>query len=133
MHRRGLTWLGCGFLVSLLVLVGCSGTMATPEPVTLIFAHSNDPSGSYELWAQQFHDLHPHITLELTTDGSAPGVDVLMATPFELAGLLDAESILDLSTFIEQSEALDRAEFYPAALDIFRNQGRQWALPSASI
>lgn len=129
MHRRGLTWLGCGFLVSLLVLVGCSGTMATPEAVTLIFAHSNDPSGSYELWAQQFHDLHPHITLELTTDGSAPGVDVLMATPLELAGLLDAGAILDLSTFIEQSEALDRAEFYPAALDIFRNQGRQWALP----
>jgi multiple sugar transport system substrate-binding protein len=129
MYRRDPKWLLCVFLALLLIVTGCSSAVAPPEPVTLVFVHSQDPSGSYELWAQQFQDLHPHITVELRTDRRLPGIDVMTATQFELSGYLEADAILDLSTFIEQSETLDRADYYPAALEIFRSQGRQWAVP----
>ena len=29
------------------------------------FCHPEDPSGSYEMWAQQFQEAYPYITLEL--------------------------------------------------------------------
>ena len=125
-YPRWSAWL---VLLLIVLITGCSSAVATPDPVTIAFVHPQDPTGSYEEWAQQFQDLYPYITVELRTDGAPSGRDVFMASQFELAGLLQANAILDLSTFLDQSETLDRADYYPAVLDIFRSQGRQWALP----
>jgi ABC-type glycerol-3-phosphate transport system substrate-binding protein len=119
----------CSALLLVVLVAGCSGALATPEPVTIVFAHSEDPTGSYEQWAQQFHDLYPHITVELRTYSQAPDPDVIVATQFDMGSYVQSGTVLDLATFIEQSETVDRADYYPAALDIFRSQGRQWALP----
>ncbi|MGC9467464.1 MAG: ABC transporter substrate-binding protein [Anaerolineae bacterium] len=120
------------FLVA--VSTSCSGLMATPEPVTISFIHPVDPSGAYEQWAQQFQEEHPHITVELVSSDDISfrqytTKDAFIASQFELTALLDQQSILDLSSFIEQAEALDVDDIYPAAMEVFKSQGRQWALP----
>jgi len=122
-------------LTLLVVLVsGCSALVPTPEPVTISFAHSQDSTGSYERWAQEFQEQNPHITVELAsldnvTAGELLKKDVFMSSQFELAGYVGKQAILDLTGFIEQDEGLDIGDFYPATLDVFRSAGRQWALP----
>jgi len=113
---------------------GCSALVPTPDPVTISFVHPEDPTGSYELWVQEFHEQYPYITVELVSRDSVraselPKKDVFTASQFELAGYVGEQAILDLTGFIEQDEELDIGDFYPAALDVFRSVGRQWALP----
>ncbi len=128
MRRRTMGLILVVSLISALV-AGCeSFLVATPAPVTITFAHSGDTSAVLEQWAQQFHQLHPHITIELTEDLQASGVDAFLASQFALSEDL-AANVLDLSVFIEQSNDLDMADFYPAAVNVFRSQGRQRALP----
>ncbi len=128
MRRRTIGLILVVSLISALV-AGCeSFLVATPAPVTITFAHSGDTSAVLEQWAQQFHQLHPHITIELTEDLQASGVDAFLASQFALSEDL-AANVLDLSVFIEQSNDLDMADFYPAAVNVFKSQGRQRALP----
>ncbi len=117
-----------------MLVAGCSALVPTPEPVTISFAHPEDPTGSYELWAQEFQEQNPHITVELVSRDSVraselPNNDVFAASQFELAGYVGEQAILDLTGFIEQDEELDVGDFYPTVLDVFRSAGRQWALP----
>jgi len=122
-------------LTLLAVLVsGCSALVPTPEPVTISFAHPEEPTGSYQRWVQEFQEQYPHITVELVSRDSVraselPKNDVFTVSQFELAGYVGEQAILDLTGFIEQDEELDIGDFYPAALDVFRSAGRQWALP----
>jgi multiple sugar transport system substrate-binding protein len=106
----------------------------TPEPVTISFVHREDVTGEYAQWAAAFHELYPHITVELMSAASVgydqmPTKDGFIATQFELNTYLQQAAILNLSPFIERDEDLDLASFYSSALDVFSSQGRQWALP----
>ena len=122
-------------LILLVVLApGCSALVPTPDPVTISFVHPEDPTGSYDLWVQEFQEQYPYITVESVSRDSVraselPKNDVFTASQFELAGYVGEQAILDLTGFIEQDEELDIGDFYPAALDVFRSAGRQWALP----
>jgi len=122
-------------LTLLVMLVsGCSKLVPTPEPVTISFVHPEEPTGSYEHWVQEFQEQYPYITVELVSRESVraselPKNDVFTASEFELAGYVGEQAVLDLTGFIEQDEELDIGDFYPAALDVFRSVGRQWALP----
>jgi ABC-type glycerol-3-phosphate transport system substrate-binding protein len=126
-------------LVALLCLFavlgsGCSPVVPTPEPVTLTFMHPQDPSGSFVQWAQEFHDLYPHITVELEaiSGGNSARIaekDVFITTQFEMGQYLQNQAVINLSTFIEQDEELNAGDFFAPALDVFAAQGRQWALP----
>lgn len=125
-----------GILVALVMVggVGCSRMVPTPEPVTISFVHREDVTGEYAQWAAAFHELYPHITVELMSAASVgydqmPTKDGFIATQFELNTYLQQAAILNLSPFIEQDEDLDLASFYSSALDVFSSQGRQWALP----
>ena len=129
MTRRGFAGLVAAVSLISVFIAGCGGLVATPDPVTITFAHPQDPTGAYAQWAQQFHDLHPNVTVELTTDRRAPGVDAFLASQFDLPQDAQADAFLDLTAFIEQSDDLDMGDFYPSALNVFRSQGRQWALP----
>ncbi len=129
MNRRGLGPLVRWGALLVLLLSGCLGGVAMPDPVTIVFIHPQDPTGLYAQWAEQFQENHRHVTVELRTSGPPSAADVFVATQFELAGYLQSNTILDLSGFIEQTEAFNRADYYPAALEIFRSQGRQWAVP----
>jgi ABC-type glycerol-3-phosphate transport system substrate-binding protein len=115
---------------------GCGMLVPTPEPVTISFVHPEDPTGSYERWVQEFQEQNPHITVELVSRGSINASeyakeDVFIISQFELSEYVGKQAVLDLTGFIEQDEALDIGDFYPAVLDVFRSSGRQWALPFA--
>lgn len=134
MSRFRLSRVTLSLTLMAVLVSGCSMLVPTPEPVTISFVHSQDPTGSYERWAQEFQEQNPHITIELATldDVNArelPSNDVFMATQFELAGYVGEQAVLDLTGFIEQDEELDSGDFYPAVWDVFRSAGRQWALP----
>ncbi|MBN1249689.1 MAG: sugar ABC transporter substrate-binding protein, partial [Anaerolineae bacterium] len=125
-------------VVCLIVLAmpaaGCSMLVPTAEPVTISFVHPVDPGGVYERWAQEFQEANPHVTVELVSrqdvsGGSLLTHDAFVATQFEVSQYVSANAVVDLTGFIEQDEELNVGDFYPAALDVFSVQGRQWALP----
>lgn len=124
-------------VLSLLLLVSltaaCSSIVPTQEPVTITFAHPEDVTGAYAQWAAQFHDRYPNITVELKSFqdvGSARAEqDVFMASQMELPFYVREAQVVDLSSFMEQDADLNAGDLYPAALEAFRGQGRQWALP----
>jgi multiple sugar transport system substrate-binding protein len=125
-----------GIVFAIFVLVGssCSSDLPTQEPVTISFVHPEDESGVYEVWAQQFQEQYPYITLELkdTTQGSYEArvrEDVFMSSQFELPQLLQQQAILNLSAFYDQDEELQPEDFYPEAVNIFVSQGKRWAVP----
>jgi ABC-type glycerol-3-phosphate transport system substrate-binding protein len=129
-HRWLLVYLG---LLAVLFF-GCSPVAPPPEPVTLTFMHPQDPTGSYEQWAEQFHDQYPYITVELEAISGAnasriASKDAFVVTQFELGPHLQNRAVIDLSTFIEQDDELNAGDFYAPALEVFNDQGRQWALP----
>ena len=129
MLRRDIGKRVLGLLFCVLLMAGCSQVLPKQDPVTISFVHPEDPSGSYEQWAQQFHQQFPNITVELSTDTSTTSGDAFVATQFELGQYLADNSILDLSTFLEESKDVNADDFYPAVDDVFKSQGRQWALP----
>lgn len=116
------------------VASGCSMLVPTEEPVTLSFVHPEDPSGAFERWAEEFQEEYPHITIELlgrdaVSGSQLPTHDAFIATQFEVAEYLENQQVIDLTTFIEQDETINISDFYPATLNVFSVQGRQWALP----
>ncbi len=127
--RRDIGKLVLGLTLLALGVAGCSQALPSQDPVTISFVHPEDPTGSYEQWAQQFHQQFPNVTVELSTDTSTTSEDAFVATQFELGQYLADRSVLDLSTFLEESQDVDAADFYPAVRDVFKSQGRQWALP----
>ncbi len=122
-------------VVMLIVMMpGCTLAMPPLEPVTISFVHPEDPTGSYAQWAEQFHEEYSHITVELIPSSAISGgqiatKDAFVATQFELAGYQQNDAIIDLSTFIDETDELDVDDFYSSALEVFSSQGRQWALP----
>ncbi|HHE72777.1 MAG TPA: sugar ABC transporter substrate-binding protein [Chloroflexi bacterium] len=118
-----------------LVASGCAQLVPTPEPVTLSVLHPDDPSGSYERWAEEFQSRYPYITVELTSASAATGepsatYDVFVASQFEVSSYADKQAVVDLTSYIDQDEQINVGDFYPSALEIFRSRGKQWALPT---
>ncbi len=123
-----------GLCVCAMLISSCASFAPAPEPVTLTFAHPHDPSGYYEDWALQFHDRYPHITVELEAISGSnysriSSKDAFVVTQFELGQYLQNRAIIDLSVFIEQDDELNAGDFYAPAVEVFNDQGRQWALP----
>jgi len=115
-------------------LAGCAAAVPTPDPVTITFVHPNDQTGSYETWALEFQEQYPHITVELESRNNLNQADlakrdVFTVSNFDWPGLLESQSVRDLSGFIELDDELDVGDFYPSSLDAFRGGGRQWGLP----
>ena len=134
MLRRNLNLLIVGCVLTVLLIPGCSMFVPTPAPVTISFVHPEDRTGSYTLWAQQFQERYPHVTVELVSRSGLSGGQVLsydgfVASQFEMAGYVQQQAIVDLSAFLDETEDLDTADFYPLAFQAFASQGRQWALP----
>lgn len=118
----------------LLVSTACSAILPTQEPVTLSFVYPEDPSGRYEMWAQQFQEQYPYITLDLKDTAEISydlrvGEDVFMASQFELPQLLQQNAVLNLSGYYDQEQDLNVGDFYPEVVSTFTNQGKRWAVP----
>ncbi len=126
---------GLGIVLISFLFCGCAKLVATPEPVTLSFGYPDyDDMGQYSQWAQQFQEQHPHITVELKSmDNFSPSrvaeVDAFLGSQMMFLEYLDRQIALNLSSFIEQDEDLNLADFYPNAVNVFTTEGKHWALP----
>jgi ABC-type glycerol-3-phosphate transport system substrate-binding protein len=117
-----------------LVCSGCSSVLPTKQPVTLSFMHPRDEAGRYEMWAQEFQEIYPYITVELksaenNTLDMRVREDAFMATQFELPQLVEQQAMLNLSAYYDQDEDLHVEDFYPESVSIFTSQGKRWAVP----
>jgi multiple sugar transport system substrate-binding protein len=121
-------------LFILLVFSGCSSVLPTKEPVTLSFMHPRDEAGRYEMWAQEFQEMYPYISVELksaenNTLDMRVREDVFIASQFELPQLVEQQAMLNLSAYYDQDEDLLVDDFYPESVSIFTSQGKRWAVP----
>jgi ABC-type glycerol-3-phosphate transport system substrate-binding protein len=120
-----------------LSLSGCDG-LAAAEPVTITFSYSNYYANAkyLEVMVEEFSKQYPHITVELLPHTfyrslTYPG-DVNVAYSWDtLEKHAQGEiTMLDLTTFIEQEDSLDLADFYPGVMSFFRMEGKTLAIPT---
>jgi len=93
----------------------------------------------YRKLADEFHELHPEITVNVTMP-SLTGPSFGLKDLFEgadcvagYAGLSDPEDralLLNLQPFLEGDEDLALDDFYPQSLYAFRWEGELWGLPA---
>jgi multiple sugar transport system substrate-binding protein len=112
--------------------------MPTPEPVTIVFAHSGSDA-EYEALAQEFHERYPHITVEIRPRRSfqqfqrtSPDVDVFVSSSFNLSELREEGDVLSLDPFIEQDVSFGLSDFYPGTVEAFTSEGAVWAIPAGA-
>ncbi|MBC8249824.1 MAG: extracellular solute-binding protein, partial [Anaerolineales bacterium] len=93
----------------------------------------------YRKLADEFHELHPEITIKVTQP-SFTGTSFGLKDMFKgadcvagYAGVSDPEDralLLNLQPFLEGDEDLPLDDFYPQALSGFRWEGELWGLPA---
>lgn len=135
MRRYSLQVVLMALVLISVMMSGCALLVPTPEPVTLSVLHPDDPTGTYERWAEEFQSRYPYITVELTSASASTGeasttYDVFVASQFELSSYVEKQAVVDLTSYIDQDEQINLEDFYSSALEVFRSRGRQWALPS---
>jgi multiple sugar transport system substrate-binding protein len=122
------------------LLSGCAAlSTPTPEPVTISFLHFSDNTRHYEELLPVFNEQYPHITVELEStqyEGSFQRLEKSEADVFELypAYLLPAHeqgALLALTSFVDQDEDFDLADFYPNAVDLVTLDGQMRGIPSS--
>ena len=122
--------------------------VATPEPEPspgesqiIRFVTLSTDLSHYHSLADEFHALHPEITVKVTQPslsvlgpGFAP--QDLFAAGDCVAGYVDLSDpenralLLNLQPFLEGDEDLPLEDFYPQALSAFRWEGELWGLPA---
>ena len=141
---RNLAWLWRDILLLALtaMLAGC-GTAPPPsmptsipqEPVTLRFGYYTNMA-DYEPLAEEFHELHPHITVELVTafiDGQRTALEVLDGADLDVirwgTDYLAPERRERLSSLPRTASSLS-ADMYPGAMEALQVDGIQWGVPA---
>ena len=135
----------CSILIFLAVLTlmaaGCAGMGSPPTPtsapVTLRFVFPQRVR-EQKYWeaAQAFNAKYPHITVQVERAGNitqrvrSGGVDVFEVEQFDFPSLLQRGLIRDLTPYLESEKDFPLSDYTPAVLDIFRAQGRTWAIPA---
>ncbi|MBN1811726.1 MAG: extracellular solute-binding protein [Anaerolineae bacterium] len=120
-------------LSPLLFVTACSCIEAPPpaEPVTIRFARPDAEDAYYETMIAEFNEIYPHITIEDIPDYAYyEDVDAFFISPFALSFFLEREALLDLNPIVQQDDAFDLSDFYPATLELFTRDGQLWAIPA---
>jgi ABC-type glycerol-3-phosphate transport system substrate-binding protein len=127
-RRSGLI---CAAICLLVVpFSGCrGGVIPTPEPVTIVFAHSGFDAEYYEALIQEFSENYPYITVELVSSDTGDA-DVFVDSQFALSELREQGNVLSLDPFIEQDASFDLFDFYPGTVELFTSQEEVWAIPA---
>jgi multiple sugar transport system substrate-binding protein len=93
----------------------------------------------YRKLADEFHELHPEITINVTLPSfteSSFGLEDLFEGADCVAGYADLSDpeyrapLLNLQPFLEGDEDLPLDDFYPQSLSAFRWEGELWGLPA---
>jgi multiple sugar transport system substrate-binding protein len=113
-----------------LILAGCSGNLFnTPEPVEFTFTFPGSDQAFYEPLLQAYQEQHPGHTViarPVRGDGNTEG-DVVVVAMFE--ELADEPAYRYLDEILVEEENLDQADWYPGALEAFREGGKMYAVP----
>ena len=128
--------------ILLLGVLGCSRVFVeptpTPPPVVLRFAFSNAMQESrYQDAAKAFKLKNPNITVEVVRTNnvsrslSGGNIDVFEAEQFDFASLLQREAIRDLTPILQSAADFPINDYYPKLLEVYRQGGRTWGIPSA--
>jgi ABC-type glycerol-3-phosphate transport system substrate-binding protein len=143
-ETRNPSWIGHGILALTLaaVVAGCDAPQLAatpPEPVTLRFGYYTNRA-NYEPLAEQFHELHPHVTVELVTafwDRGNDPLDILDSAELDAirwgGGYLEPERLerlLPLDAMVEVSEEFPLDDMVPGTTEALRIDGIQWGIPA---
>jgi multiple sugar transport system substrate-binding protein len=105
------------------------------KKTTIIFL--TYPQESSQFWQERitaFEELDPFIHVEALYDQVTPDwpsqADVVLGFwPDRWPALVSPGKALDLTPLIESDSSFDASDFYPGALDLYRQDGHTWALP----
>lgn len=115
-------------LVTLLSGCGLGGT-PPPEPVSLNFAIEDGQREEYARLLAPFNEKHPEITVNLQDD-RRDDTDCFVDVPFGIPSDVANGALVALDPFFDQDSELKAGDFYPAAVDILRHQGKTWGIPA---
>ena len=138
--RLLLTTTGASLLL-LLLLTGC-----TADDVQIVsFRTSGDPAeqAAYQTLVAAFHEAHPEIRIELShipsareyrtrlvTDfaaGAAPDISLMNYRRF--ASFAASDLLVPIGPYLDRSELIIMADFYPVAIEAFRWHDELMCLP----
>jgi multiple sugar transport system substrate-binding protein len=125
---------------------GTPVVVATPKPEPepgegeiIRFSVLGADLSHYRQLADEFHELHPEVTVKVTLPSfteSGFGLEDLFEGADCVAGYADLSDpeyrapLLNLQPFLEGDEDLALDDFYPQALSAFRWEGELWGLPA---
>jgi multiple sugar transport system substrate-binding protein len=130
----------CPLLVS---LTGCAQpATAPPEPVTISFAYPDWYGEHFDALVDEFHELNPHITVELNAVPRMVYVQSFWAGDADafvgatrlsnLRMMQDQDLIMDLSPFMQSDAAFNPEDFYAGKAAFLTDEGRIWGVPFGS-
>jgi multiple sugar transport system substrate-binding protein len=128
-----------GICLILVLLAGCARPTPPPEPVTISFAYPAWYEGYFEALVDEFHESHPHITVELrpiprSVFGQsfwAGDADAFVSGTWHrnLLMMLEQDLIMDLRPFIKADLDFDREDFYTGEAGFLGRDQSIWGVP----
>ncbi len=122
-------------------LAGCAGQSLTPgrEPVTLQFVFI-EGAADYQSLADDFHQKHPNITVELDPVSRSGNMqndfaskltqaDAIRIPLFSISSDL-ANALLPLDSYLTTDRSFPISDLYPGSLDALKQDGRQVGIPA---
>jgi len=115
---------------------GSSRPRPTPLPASIRFAYASDGSSDLGALVAEFNEHYPMITVELVPKVErelrvlrAETADVMETYPSAIPELVERGAIRDLDPWMTRDESFDRDDVYESALDLYRADGKTWAIP----
>ncbi len=121
-------------MVLTLLLAGCARPTPTPEPAIVRFVHPETESAYYQALAREFEQSHPAIRIQVSTRSyrdlaTVGAADTDVFAEQNWAQRRERSEILSLDQFMAADKTFDKADFWPAALELCAGAGKTWALP----
>jgi multiple sugar transport system substrate-binding protein len=127
--------------------VSCAKPTPPPDPVTISFAYPEWYGEHFELLAEEFHESHPHITVELRpvpesvfiqtfwvgdADAFVSGTrftDFGNGAPATQRLMVEEGHIMDLRPFIQADGAFNPQDFYLGDAAFWAEEDEIWGVP----
>lgn len=124
-----------------LITTGCS-TFAPPPPtaapVTILFAFQ-DNAAKYQPLADQFHQLHPNITIILKAQGDR-NIDEFFNTRYQTFNAIRLNvaftnpdllnNLLPIDDILASDKNISKEDFFPGTLEALQYKGSQIGIPA---
>lgn len=129
------------FVIITLIITGCSSFAPpppTPAPVTIRFAFQ-DNAAKYQPLADQFHQLHPNITIVLKAQGGY-NFDEFFSTQYQTVNAIRLNvaftnpdllnNLLPIDDILASDKNISVDNFFPGTLEALQYKGSQIGIPA---